>query len=185
MHTTAESPQQEIPQITNCGLKASEITGTRSDLARTATARGASRACSASASPPSGSPARRTRKNRNSDQISTRRNQIHPNPEPAGPESNRRDHSTPTPTGKRIQPRPYPLLLRVARGGRRCGRCGVAVSHLAGAVRGLGAERTCRPRRRARVGSERCGGENPKKRCGGRAARGKARTDSGGGWMDR
>ena len=101
---------------------------------------------------------------------------------PAQPGTSRtriESRGSPHPRRQTDKTRPYPPLLRVARGGRRCGRCGVAVSHLAGAVRGLGAERTCRPRRRARVGSERCGGENPKKRCGGRAARGKARTDSG------
>ena len=52
---------------------------------------------------------------------------------------------------------------------------------------GWGAERTCRPRRRARVGSDRGGGENPKKRCGGRAAREREGEDRLGadGWIDK
>jgi hypothetical protein len=55
-----------------------------------------------------------------------------------GIQSNRRKKKTQPRVESRITPpqrastHPYPLLLRVARGGRRCGRCGITVSHLAG-----------------------------------------------------
>jgi hypothetical protein len=152
-------------------------------LDRIATARGASRACSASASPPSCSPARRTRENRRhrSDQRAAQSNRTqHPRPE-----SNRRYRFHPD-----RQRSPYPLLLRVARGGRRCGRSGVAVSHLVGLVReGGGGSWRGLPRRRSRVGKRGGGGgENPKKRCGGRAEgereRGGKASEDADGWMD-
>lgn len=89
-------------------INTSHRQGMRSDLAPwTETARGASRACSASASPPSGFPARRAPKKRtqNSDQISKRRNQIKSNQTQPGtprPEPNQRDHpdGDPTPKGE-------------------------------------------------------------------------------------
>lgn len=186
MHTT-QAPRDTTRNPPANGLNTSHRTGTRSDLARIATARGASRACSASASPPPGSPARRTRKNRNSDQISTRRNQIQPDAEHPGPESNRRDH--PNPPKKSESPLSYPLLLRVTRGGCRCGRCGVAVSHLSWVEREKTASLLPASSTRARGGSEEAEAEKTLKSdaaggASGERERGKART-RGGGWMDR
>jgi hypothetical protein len=71
-------------------------------------------------------------------------------------ESNPIDAKTPTPNRIEDHPTPtsdrptYPFLLRVARGGRRCRRCGVAVSHLVGL--GWTADRSVR--RRAVVAEE-------------------------------
>lgn len=103
--------------------------GTRSNLElATATARGGSRASTASASPPSGSPARPNTKGTQNIQIRSARGGIQSN-RTQKPQPRIKSRINPTPTCG--QPT-YPLLLRVARGGRRCGRCGVAVSHLCG-----------------------------------------------------
>ena len=166
IHTTAtatdESPiQRPKSPKSQTHINTTHRPGMKSDLAPwTETARGASRACSASASPPSGSPARRTPDKKNtelrSDQQAAESNQIQTNREPLAP--NRTREITPTPTPKANNPS-YPLLLGVARGGRRCGRCGVAVPHHAFVVSGGGGLlRGCRPgraRRRACVRGER------------------------------
>jgi len=122
IHTTAtatdESPiQRPKSPKSQTHINTTHRPGIRSDLAPwTETARGASRACSASASPPSGSPARRTPEKKHRTQIRTASGGIKSNPNQPGtprPESNQRDHPDPNPKGEQ------PLLPSSWRRARR------------------------------------------------------------------
>ena len=179
MHTTAESPQQEIPQITNCGLKASEqnMHEIRPCPDSHCSRRVSSLLCFSFAAVRFPCEAHPKKQELRSDQHAAQSNPAQPGTSRTRIES----RGSPHPRRQTDKTRPYPLLLRVARGGRRCGRCGVAVSHLAGG--GAWAGGRSGP---AGLVDERAWGaiEEAEKTlksdaAGERRERGKARTDSG------
>ena len=178
IHTTttatdeSQIQRQKSPK-SQTHINTTDRPGMRSDLAPwTETARGASRACSASASPPSGSPARRTPGEKNntelrSDQQAAESNQIKSKPT-GNPSPRIEPERSPRPQPQR-RTAPLTLFFLASRAAAAdagdaaslfpitpCGEC----------RRRTGALLPGRARRRACVRGEQEERENPKKRCG-------------------